>query len=41
VQPVLEMTRMIQMSRDYQMVQNMLDTEHTRMQQSVSRIMKA
>jgi flagellar basal-body rod protein FlgF len=41
VQPVLEMTSLIQLSQNYQMIQNMLDTEHTRMQQSVSRIMKA
>jgi flagellar basal-body rod protein FlgF len=41
VQPVLEMTSLIQLSQNYQMIQNMLDTEHTRMQQSVSRIMRA
>ena len=41
VQPVLEITRMIQMSREYQMVQNMLDDEHTRQQQAFSRIAKA
>ena len=41
VQPVIEMTRMIQMSRDYQMVQNMLDDEHNRMLQTFSRIAKA
>jgi flagellar basal-body rod protein FlgF len=41
VQPVLEITRMIQMSREYQMVQNMVDVEHTRQQNAFSRIAKA
>jgi flagellar basal-body rod protein FlgF len=41
VQPVIELTRMIQMSRDYQMVQNMLDGENTRQQSAFSRIAKA
>lgn len=41
VQPVLEVTKMIQMSREYQMVQNMLDAEHTRQQGAFSRIAKA
>lgn len=41
VQPVLEITHLIQSSQNYQMIQNMLDTENTRMQQGVNRIMKA
>jgi len=41
VQPVLEITRMIQMSREYQMVQNMLDLEHTRQLNAFNRIAKA
>ena len=41
VQPVLEITHLIQSSQNYQMIQNMLDTENTRMQQGVNRLMKA
>jgi flagellar basal-body rod protein FlgF len=41
IQPVLEVTSMIQMSREYQMVQNLLDSEHTRQQNAFSRITRA
>jgi flagellar basal-body rod protein FlgF len=41
VSPVLEVTRMIQMSRDYQSIQNMLDTENTRQRDAVDRIARA
>ncbi|MBV8168299.1 MAG: flagellar hook-basal body complex protein [Alphaproteobacteria bacterium] len=41
VQPVLEMTRMIQMSRDYASVQSMLDGENTRQHDAFARIAKA
>ena len=41
VQPVIEVTRMIQMSRDYQMIQSMLDAENQRQQAAVDRVAKA
>jgi flagellar basal-body rod protein FlgF len=41
VQPVLEVTRMIQMNREYQMVQNMVDAENTRQRDTFNRIAKA
>src|SRR5258708_30065090 len=40
VQPVLEITRMIQVSRDYQMVQGMLEAENTRQRDAFNRIAK-
>jgi flagellar basal-body rod protein FlgF len=41
IQPVMEITRMIQMARDYTSVQNLLDTENTRQRDAVDRIAKA
>jgi flagellar basal-body rod protein FlgF len=41
VQPVLEVTRMIQMSRDYQAIQNMIEAENTRQHDAFNRIAKA
>jgi flagellar basal-body rod protein FlgF len=41
IQPVMEVTRMIQMSRDYASIQNLLDTENTRQKDAVDRIAKA
>jgi flagellar basal-body rod protein FlgF len=41
IQPVIEVTRMLQMSRDYQSIQNMLDAEHTRQKDAVDRIARA
>lgn len=41
VQPVLELTRMLQMSRDYQSIQNFLDGENTRQKDAFSRLTKA
>jgi flagellar basal-body rod protein FlgF len=38
VQPVLEMTRMIEVSREYQSVQNMMQTEHQRQQNMIQRL---
>lgn len=41
VQPVLEITRMIQMARDYQGVQSMLEAENQRQRETFNRIAKA
>jgi flagellar basal-body rod protein FlgF len=41
IQPVMEVTRMLQMSRDYTSVQNMLDAENQRQRDAVARIAKA
>jgi flagellar basal-body rod protein FlgF len=41
IQPVMEITRMIQMSRDYASIQNLLDAENTRQRDAVDRIAKA
>jgi flagellar basal-body rod protein FlgF len=41
IQPVLEVTRMIQMSRDYQMIQSMVEAEHTRQRDVINRLTKA
>lgn len=38
VQPVLEMTRMIDVTREYQMVQNMMQSEHSRQQTMIQRL---
>jgi flagellar basal-body rod protein FlgF len=41
IQPVMEVTRMIQASRDYAGIQNLLDAENTRQRDAVDRIAKA
>lgn len=41
IQPVMELTRMIQMNQSYSSIQNMLDAENTRMRDTVDRIAKA
>jgi flagellar basal-body rod protein FlgF len=41
IQPVMEVTRMIQVSRDYQSIQGMLEAENTRQRDAFSRIAKA
>ena len=38
VQPVLEMTRMIEISRDYQSIQRILSTEHDRQKGAIERL---
>lgn len=40
VQPVLEMTRMIEVMREYQAVQNMMNNEHDRQRSGVQRVLK-
>lgn len=41
VQPVLEMTRMIEVSRAYQSTQNMLKSEHDRQRSMISKLTRA
>jgi flagellar basal-body rod protein FlgF len=41
IQPVIEVTRMIQMSRDYQAVQGLLEAENSRQKDAFARIAKA
>jgi flagellar basal-body rod protein FlgF len=40
VSPVVEMTRMIDVSREYQAVQNMMQNEHERMRTAIQRMMR-
>lgn len=40
VQPVMEMTRMMEMLRDYQNAQKLVDSEHERLRTTVSRLSK-
>ena len=40
VQPVMEMTRMMEMLRDYQSAQKLVDSEHERLRTTVSRLSK-
>lgn len=40
VSSVIEMTRMIDVSREYQAVQNMMQTEHERMRTAIQRMMR-
>lgn len=41
VQPVLEMTRMVDVLREYQAVQKIMESEHTRMRTAIERIGKS
>jgi flagellar basal-body rod protein FlgF len=41
VQPVMEMTRMMEMLRDYQNAQKLVDSEHERQRTAISRLSKA
>lgn len=41
VEPILEMTNMIELLRQYQSTQNMLDTEHERMRSTIQRLGRA
>ena len=41
VQPVVEMTRMIDVLREYQMVQNMMNNEHERQRTAIQRLARA
>ena len=40
VQPVVEMTRMIDVSREYQAMQNVMDNEHDRQRTAIQRLMR-
>jgi flagellar basal-body rod protein FlgF len=41
IQPIVEVTRMLQASRDYQSLQSMIDAEHARQRDSIQRLIKA
>jgi flagellar basal-body rod protein FlgF len=41
VQSVLEMTRMIDVSRDYQSMQRMIQSEHDRLKTAIERLLRA
>jgi flagellar basal-body rod protein FlgF len=40
VQPVMEMTRMMEMLRDYQSAQKLVDSEHERQRTAINRLAK-